>query len=111
MATLTCDRLRRFSGITNPSDPPSTRPQGKNSRCVNHFVMIIFEKTPFEGKRPLHVLVVVVGNDQHTPLHNAKAFCQSICDFWTKHDDASLAHSMSLSTVQLLASDPAPNDK
>ncbi|MGY4509192.1 hypothetical protein [Bradyrhizobium sp. USDA 3650] len=108
MATLMCDRLSRFSGKVPPVDfsPPSVQHfRGKNFRCVSQFVMIVFEKNVFEGRRPLHVLIVVVGDDKDSPLLNAQAFCQDIVDFWIGHEDESLAHEMSLSTIELVASD------
>ncbi|WP_234685098.1 hypothetical protein [Bradyrhizobium monzae] len=108
MATLTCDPLRRLSGKIPPIDlyPLLVQhPRGKKFRCVSQFVMIIFEKNVFEGRRPLHVLIVVVGDDKDAPLFNAQAFCQSVVDFWIRHDDETLAHGMSLGTIDLVASD------
>jgi hypothetical protein len=68
--------------------------------------MLILDQKVATGRRPLHVLIIVVGNDAHAPLRNSEPFCQSICDFWEKHDDASLANGMQLCTIDVFGSDP-----
>ncbi|WP_456861727.1 hypothetical protein [Bradyrhizobium sp. USDA 4503] len=73
--------------------------------CVRQVVMIIFDRLPSAGCRPLHILIVVVGADAVSPLRNAQRFCQDIYEFWRSQDDAVLANRMSVGTIDLLASD------